>query len=80
MPYRKRLKRGMILSLWGETVGEAIYEQTENLHFEYNNLVVHVKNSAWRSEIHMKRYSIVKRLHDQVGEEIIDELIVRAWA
>jgi len=78
IPHRKRLKRGMILSLWAETVGEKIDEQTANIYFEYGNLVVHVKNPAWRHEIHMKRYSITKKLNEEVGEDIIKEMIVRS--
>jgi len=77
-PHRKRLKRGMILSLWERNVGERIAEQTENVHFERGNLVVHVKNPAWRQEIHMKRFSIAKKLNDEVDEQIINEIIVRS--
>ena len=68
----------MILSLWSETVGESINEQTEDLHFEYGNLIVHVKNPAWRNEIHMKRFNIAKKLNDEVGEKIIKEIVVRS--
>lgn len=78
VPHRKRLKRGMILSLWAKTVGKSITEQTENVHFEYGNLVLHVKNPAWRQEIHMKRYSIAKKLNDKVGEKVIKEIVVRS--
>jgi predicted nucleic acid-binding Zn ribbon protein len=78
VPHRKRLKRGMILSLWTETVGEGIAEQARNVHFEHGNLVIHVKNPAWRNEIHMKRYSIAKQLNDQVGEKVIKEIVVRS--
>lgn len=68
----------MILSLWQNTVGERIAEQAENVHFERNNLVIHVKNPAWRQEIHMKRFSIAKKLNDKVDEKIINEIIVRS--
>jgi predicted nucleic acid-binding Zn ribbon protein len=78
VPYRKRLKRGMILSLWDEIVGEAIAEQTQNLRFEHGRLVLNVKNPAWRQEIHMKRFSIAKKLNDEVGEKIIKEIVVRS--
>ncbi len=78
VPHRKRLKRGMILSLWPETVGAAIAEQSRNVHFEHGNLIVHVKNPAWRNEIHMKRYSIAKKLNDKVGEKVIKEIVVRS--
>jgi len=77
-PHRKRLRRGMVLSLWEQTVGERIADQTDNVHFEYGNLVVHVKNPAWRQEIHMKRFSIAKKLNDKVGEQIIKEIVVRS--
>lgn len=78
VPYRKRLKRGMILSLWSETVGPSIAEQAENVHFEHGKLVLNVKNPAWRHEIHMKRFSIAKKLNDQVGEKIVKEIVVRS--
>lgn len=77
-PHRKRLKRGMILSLWNETVGKRIAEQADNIHFERGNLIIHVKNPAWRQEIHMKRYSIAKKLNDKVEEKIIKEIVVRS--
>ncbi len=78
VPYRKRLKRGMILSLWPKVVGKSITEQAENIHFEHGNLVVHVQNPAWRHEIHMKRYSIAKKLNDKVGGKIVKEIVVRS--
>ncbi len=78
VPHRKRLKRGMILSLWDETVGESIAKQTQNLRFENSKLIMNVKNPAWRQEIHMKRYSIAKKLNDKVGEKIIKEIVVRS--
>lgn len=77
-PHRKRLKRGMILSIWEQTVGGRIADETENIHFEHGNLVVHVKNPAWRQEIHMKRFSIAKKLNEKVGEKIIKEIVVRS--
>lgn len=77
-PHRKRLKRGMILSLWNTTVGEAIAGQTENLYFKDDRLIVKVKNESWRHEIHMNRYSIARKLNSEVGEEIIKEIIVRS--
>ncbi len=78
IPYRKRLKRGMILSLWPRTVGPNIAEQAENVHFKNDKLFIKVQNPAWRHEIHMKRFTIAKKLNDQVGEKIIKEIVVRS--
>jgi len=51
---------------------------TKNLHFEGNRLVLEVNNSAWRHEIHMKRFSIAKRLNEKVGSKVVQEIVVRA--
>jgi predicted nucleic acid-binding Zn ribbon protein len=77
-PHRKRLKRGMILSLFPRIVGPKIAEQVSKLYFKEETLYAHVPNDAWRHEIHMKRYSIAKRLNDEVGEKIIKELRIKA--
>jgi len=78
VPYRKELKRGMVLALWNRIVGKAIAEQTENLHFEGDKLVMNVKNAAWRHEIHTTRYSIAKKLNNEVRERIVKDIIVRS--
>jgi len=77
-PHRRQLKRGMIMSLWGPMVGSTIAVQCRVLHFEGSRLVVHVGNPGWRQELHMQRYSIMKRLNAEVKEDIISEIIVRA--
>lgn len=77
-PHRRRLKRGMILSLWERIVGERIAREAEDVHFEHGKLVVSVKNPAWRHEIHMKRFNIARKLNEEVGEEIIKEIVVRS--
>lgn len=77
-PHKRELKQGMILSIWPRMVGKAIDEQTEDLQFKNGKLIVYVKNPAWRHEIHMKRFSIAKKLNEEVGDKIIDEIIVRS--
>lgn len=76
-PHRRQLKRGMILSLWPEIVGSAIAAQCENLRFEGSKLVVNVRNAGWRQELHLQRYTIQKKLNEEVSEEIISEIIVK---
>lgn len=77
VPYRKRLKKGMILSFWPGVVGDAIAQQARNVHFEQETLVVHVKNPVWRNEIHRQRFSIAQKLNRKVGDDIVDKIIVR---
>lgn len=77
-PEKKRLKKGMILSLWPVVVGEAIAHQSDNLHFEGDKLIVNVNDTMWRHELHMQRYAIMKKLNKEVQENIVKEIIVRA--
>lgn len=78
IPHRTKLQRGMVLHVWPEIVGDKIAAVTRNLHFEGNRLVLEVNNSAWRHEIHMKRFSIAKRLNEKVGSKVVQEIVVRA--
>lgn len=78
IPHRTELKRGMILHVWPDVVGEKIASVTKNLHFEGDRLVMEVDNPAWRHEIHANRYSIAKKLNDKVDAKIVKEIIVRA--
>lgn len=77
LPHRKELKKGMILSLLPESVGSAIAEQCEDIHFEGTTLVMRIKNPGWRHELHMQRYNLTRQLNRKVKEEIIKEIIIR---
>ena len=77
-PHRRQLKRGMILSLWPEVVGASISLQCKDLYFKGSTLFVHVTAPAWRHELHMQRFAIMKRLNAEVKEDIISEIIVKS--
>ena len=77
-PHRKKLKRGMVLSLWPRTVGSKINENTRKVEFEDDRLIVYVSNEVWRREIHMRRHQIKKKLNKEVKEDIISEIVVRS--
>lgn len=78
VPHQTELKRGMVLHLWPSIVGERISSVTKNLRFEGNKLILNVDNEAWRHEIHSNRFSIMKKLNEKVGSQVVKEIIVRA--
>ena len=77
-PHKERLKRGMVLSIWDKAVGEAISEKTEKIYFKEGRHIIHVKDPAWRHEIHMQRYQIKTKLNREVDDEIVKEVVVRS--
>lgn len=76
-PARKKLKRGMVLSVFPKTAGKRIMEQVEEFWFTGNKLFIKVKDQAWRQELHLQRNTLKKKLNDSVREEIVEEIIVR---
>lgn len=78
MPRQDAFKRGMVLHVWPEVVGERVAEATESLSFDdENRLLVRVRSDAWRNELHMNRFSICKKLNGKVGSRTVKEVIVR---
>lgn len=77
-PHKKKLRQGMVLSVWKEVVGERISAQITDVHFESGKLVMKVSNQVWRHEIHANRFSIAKRLNAKVNAQIVGDIIVRS--
>ncbi len=76
-PHRVALKRGMILALWPEVIGEAIREQVRDMKFQGSRLILYVPDPSWRHEIHMQRRAIATRLNSAVKEEIVRDIIIK---
>ncbi len=77
-PQKRKLRQGMVLSVWEEVVGERIASQVNDVHFESGKLVIKVSNQVWRHEIHANRFSIAKKLNIKVKAEVVKEIIVRS--
>lgn len=77
-PDQKKVQRGKVLTIWSEVVGAHIANVSENIHFERDTLVVEVSHSAWRHELHMNRDTIVRKLNQRVGGDVVKSLVVRA--
>jgi len=77
-PHKKKLRQGMVLSVWKEVVGERIASQVTDIHFESGKLIIKVSNQVWRHEIHANRFNIAKRLNTKVKSQIVGDIIVRS--
>lgn len=75
-PQRKKIKRGMILSLLPEVAGERIMEQVKEFWLKGDTLFIKVENQAWRQELHYQRYSLKERLNRRVREEVLSAIVV----
>lgn len=62
-------------AFWPEVVGPYINKQTVNRYVKGSTLHVTVKSAPLRSELMFNRSSLIRRLNELTGAEIITEIV-----
>ena len=62
---------------WNEMMGGAIANSTKDVYMKNDILFVHLKSSIIRNELFMMRSSIVNRLNEKIGKNVIREMILK---
>jgi len=73
----KPLQHGRAMQIWSEVVGKKIASKTEPVKIEHGTLIVHVKSPSWRNELQFYKQQIQHDLNEQLGEEIVKEIVFR---
>ena len=66
-----------LVQAWREVVGPAISRYTSNLYIKNQILYVHLSSSVLRQELMMGREMLVRSLNQQVGAQVIVNIIFR---
>ena len=66
-----------LVQAWREVVGPAISRYTSNLYIKNQILYVHFTSSVLRQELMMGREMLVRSLNQQVGAQVIVNIIFR---
>lgn len=66
-----------LVEAWKDVVGPTIYRYTTNLYIKNQTLFVHLSSSVLRQELQMQREALVKHLNNQVGAQVIVNIIFR---
>ncbi len=66
-----------IRKFWFETMGSFIANHTSKMYFRQNKLFVFVDSSALRQELFLAREKLRQKLNEYLGEELVQEIIVR---
>ena len=72
-----KLKEVQLIKSWDEVVGKTIARSTNKIYIKNRKLFVQLNSSVIRNELFMLRDGLKKALNDKVGEEIIDEIILK---
>lgn len=69
-----KLKETRIIAAWPEVLGP-LAKPTDKLYIKNNVLFVELSSSVIRSELSMMRSRLVQRLNENVGEEVINDIV-----
>ena len=64
-----------IINSWEKVVGGIFAKHTTNLYVKNKKLYVKLDSSVLRSDLYMERSLLVKKLNDEIGKKVIDEII-----
>ena len=59
---------------WKVAVGNMVMPYTKSIELRNSILYVKITNAALRNELFIRRYDIVKRINEQAGHRIVNEL------
>jgi predicted nucleic acid-binding Zn ribbon protein len=70
----QKVKKSKVLVDWAEFVGPRIAQVSEPERLVGDTLYVRVKSDAWRSELALMKRSIIKKMLQRYGEELITDI------
>lgn len=73
----RKLAEGHIPDYWREVVGDHIAKLTTDITLVNNILYVRMASGVVRQEIFYKRDSIMQRLNERAGMQLVNAIIVR---
>lgn len=70
-----KIRKAKVISQWKDIVGPHIANNTYNLRFDNNKLIVHVKSDALKNELMFMKNQIIQNIHQTIKEEFIEDII-----
>lgn len=73
---RKKFDETSLIAAWPEIIGPAIANRTQNIYIRDRKLFVKVESAVVKNELVLMRSQIILRMNEQVGQEVIDDLVL----
>jgi hypothetical protein len=73
----KGLKQVQVVDAWNTLMGPAIEKYTTNVKLNRDKLYVELSSSVLREELSYGKQKIVQLMNEELGEEIIKEIVLR---
>ena len=72
-----KLKELELIKTWEKVIGKNVSNATTNLYVKNRKLFVEVRSSIVRNELMLIKTGLIQALNKEVGEKIIDDIVVR---
>jgi len=72
-----RLKELDVLELSKELLGKNLMKYINDLSVKNGTLIIKIKSAVVRNELSYQKSEIIKKINEQVGNEIIKEIILK---
>lgn len=72
-----KLSYALISEIWSELVGVQIGKRSRVEYADKGKLYIHTDSPSWRSEILLRKASIIKKINAKFNKELITDLIVK---
>jgi predicted nucleic acid-binding Zn ribbon protein len=72
-----KLAERRLIASWESVMGAMIAKHTLDLYIKHKQLFVSLDSAALRNELSLAKTKIVKMLNDEVGTEVITEVILK---
>lgn len=72
-----RLKELDVLKLSEELLGKNLMKYINDLSVKNGTLIIKVKSAVVRNELFYQKSEIIKKINEQVGNEILKEIILK---
>ena len=71
------IEKARLAGEWERLLGPALAKRTRVASLEKGRLTIHVRSAALREELSMSRSRIMELLNQQLGKEVVTEVIIR---
>jgi len=68
------LNQYRLVQAWPQVMGEGINRYTQNIFIKNQTLFVKISSAVLRNDLHMSRTTLVQRLNDHVGAQVITDI------
>ncbi len=74
---QRKLDEVRVVESWAALAGPQINGVTDSVWIRGDRLYVKITSAAWRHELHMRRREWLRMLNEELGGEVVGEIVFR---